>query len=119
MFIQQLVGVVGIIAATFLVQTWVGRRGTYSIGQIGCALCSIVFVASKSYALTLTFTSIQQSFLMIDSTAITTFAPESYPTRIRSLGNGWSQAHLKLGAIAAPLVIGLVLESAHGIILAL
>jgi MFS family permease len=109
----------GIFAATWLVNTKVGRRGTYAVGQIGCALCLSVFIASTSYPLTLTITSFQYFFWMVNSTAIYTIAPESYPTRIRSLGNGWSNAHMKLGAIASPLFMGLILESGDGIFIAL
>lgn len=41
--------------------------------------------------------------------ALATMTPELYPTRIRATGVGWAQGIGRLGAIAAPLVVGAVI----------
>ena len=56
---------------------------------------------------------------MINSTVIYTIGPEAYPTEIRSTGNGWTNAHLKIGAMIASPLIGGILELPGGLAISL
>jgi len=40
-----------------------------------------------------------------------TYTPELYPTAIRAMGSGWAAGVGRIGGMAAPLVVGMMIEA--------
>ena len=45
-----------------------------------------------------------------------TYTPELYPTAIRAMGSGWAAGVGRIGGMAAPLVVGMMIEAGSIII---
>lgn len=52
--------------------------------------------------------------MMMSFAALYTITPESYPTEIRNIGNGWANALARLGGLLAPLTAGPILDLSGG-----
>jgi putative MFS transporter len=107
---QQACGLPGILLASWLINTALGRKWTTAIPFFISGLLSLVFFFFQSiYAVTIC-TMIYSFFAYMGWGAIYTIVPESYDTSIRSFGVGWTILMAKIGGILAPTITGYMLE---------
>ena len=105
--------VLGSILVTFLID-WTGRRLWFGV--------SLVLAALPFFALTLAHVSAPSSVLLLVSIgallvnpvciAIGVYAAECYPTHLRALGGGIGSSWIRIAAIVAPSVMGLLIPRA-------
>lgn len=110
-FIGGLAGVLAAIAGTAVIDV-IGRRWTFTIAFVGCAipLCILTGVPmGSSIYLLVTLATMSIFFISVLLAGTYAYLPEIYPTRMRALGTGVASAWLRIGSIVAPLIVGLLL----------
>ena len=108
--IQQTCGIPGILLASRLINTKLGRKWTTAIPFFIRGVVSLVFFFSQSVYAVTACTMISNSLSYMGWGAIYTIVPESYDTNIRSFGVGWANLMAKIGGVLAPTITGVMLE---------
>jgi MFS transporter, putative metabolite:H+ symporter len=113
-FYSGAVGVAAACAGTALIDV-IGRRWTFAIGFVGCAvplfiLCALPVGAPVGQVVTLATVSV--FFISILLAGVYAYVPEIYPTRMRALGAGVASCWLRIGSIIGPVLVGVLLTHA-------
>jgi putative MFS transporter len=107
-------GVAAACAGTALIDV-IGRRFTFAIGFIGCAVPLFVLYALPPGAPVVevvTLATISVFFISILLAGVYAYVPEIYPTRMRALGAGVASSWLRIGSIIGPMLVGFLLAHA-------
>ena len=110
-FIGGVAGVVAAVAGAAVIDV-IGRRWTFTIAFVGCAIPLFILVGTSrgsSIALLVTLATVSIFFISILLAGAYAYLPEIYPTRMRALGTGVASAWLRIGSIVAPLIVGALL----------
>ncbi|AYD39391.1 MFS transporter [Clostridium fermenticellae] len=97
----------GYYSAAYLIEK-IGRKKVLVIYLIGTAVSAYLFGQAASSNSVLTFGCLLYFFSLGAWGAVYAYTPEVYPTSIRGCGTGWAAAIGRIGAIAAPYVVGLM-----------
>ncbi|MCG3754009.1 MFS transporter [Amycolatopsis sp. Poz14] len=94
----------GTVAASYLMDR-VGRKAVFVVCLLLYAACAVLYVSVESTALILVFGSLLQFFSAGNTAANYTYTPELFPTRARASGIGSASAWGRVGAVAGPLLV--------------
>lgn len=97
----------GYYSSAYLIER-VGRKVVLVVYLAGTALSSYLFGQATSVTTVLVFGCLLYFFSLGAWGAVYAYTPEVYPTRARGSGVGWAAAVGRIGAIAAPYIVGLV-----------
>jgi putative MFS transporter len=100
----------GYYSAAYLIER-IGRKAVLVVYLAGTALSSYLFGQAASVTNVLVFGCLLYFFSLGAWGAVYAYTPEVYPTRARGSGTGWAAAVGRIGAIAAPYIVGLVYET--------
>ena len=103
----------GYIAAAALVEK-IGCKATLAGFLAACAVCAWFFGQSSSAAEVMAWGSLMSFFNLGAWGVLYTYTPELYPVRFRAAGSGWAAAAGRLGGIAAPSAVALLLQRQSG-----
>ncbi|KAF7067540.1 hypothetical protein CFC21_073423 [Triticum aestivum] len=111
-FVTSLAEIPGLIASALLVE-WFGRKATMWCLLFTCCgfLGPLVFYQSELWTTGLLFGA--RACAMGSYTVVCLYAPEVYPTSVRSTGVGIATAMGRVGGIICPLVAVGMLRSCH------
>ncbi len=98
----------GYCAAAWLVDV-IGRRYTLSGFLMMSGVCSYFFGNAATPEELLAWGAAMSFFNLGAWGVIYTYTPELYPTSIRALGAGWAAGFGRIGGMAAPAVVGILL----------
>ena len=111
----SLAGIPGFIFSAWLVEKW-GRKGTCVLMLLGSALFAYLYgqaAASKVPVEQLIATGMCMQFFMFGMWSVLyAYTPELYPTRIRATGSGFASSIGRIGSLAGPSIVGIVLPVA-------
>ena len=110
-FIGGVAGVLAAMAGAAVIDV-IGRRWTFTIAFVGCAIPLFILVGTSrgpSIQLLVTLATVSIFFISILLAGTYAYLPEIYPTRMRALGTGVASAWLRIGSIVAPLIVGVLL----------
>lgn len=99
----------GYYSVAYLIEK-VGRKMILVVYLIGTALSAYLFGQATSVTYVLVFGCLLYFFSLGAWGAVYAYTPEVYPTHARGTGVGWAAAIGRIGAIAAPYIVGLVYE---------
>ncbi len=108
--IMSLAQLPGYYSAAYLIET-IGRKAVLVIYLGGTALAAYLFGQSSSMGQILLFGSLLYFFSLGAWGGVYAYTPEMYPTSARGSGAGWAAAVGRLGMIAAPYLVGLMVQS--------
>ena len=100
--------------STALLIDRVGRRTIFLFGfAADCVLLIILWqvAGATSGIMIWLLTTLATTFNSILAIAVYLYVPENFPTRMRALGTGSASACARIGAMAAPTVVGLVMQA--------
>jgi putative MFS transporter len=100
----------GYYSAAYLIEK-IGRKVVLVVYLIGTSLSAYLFGQAASAVTVLVFGCLLYFFSLGAWGAVYAYTPEVYPTRVRGSGAGWAAAIGRIGAIAAPYIVGLVYET--------
>jgi putative MFS transporter len=100
----------GYYSAAYLIEK-IGRKSVLVVYLAGTALSAYLFGQAASVTTVLVFGCLLYFFSLGAWGAVYAYTPEVYPTRVRGTGVGWAAAVGRIGAIAAPYIVGLVYET--------
>ncbi|EGW41009.1 MFS transporter [Desulfosporosinus sp. OT] len=100
----------GYYSAAYLIEK-IGRKAVLVIYLSGTAVAAYLFGQSASPTEILIFGSLLYFFSLGAWGGVYAYTPEMYPTRTRASGAGWAAAVGRIGAIAAPFVVGWIYQS--------
>ncbi|WP_443662089.1 MFS transporter [Clostridium sp.] len=100
----------GYYSAAYLIEK-IGRKAVLVSYLVGTAVSAYLFGQATSAATVLVFGCLLYFFSLGAWGAVYAYTPEVYPTRIRGTGTGWAAAIGRIGAIAAPYIVGVVYET--------
>lgn len=105
----------GYFSAAYLVERW-GRKRTLVVYLIGCALAVLVFglrgLGSEASGVELILWGSLVSFFNLGAWGVVYgYTPELYPTEARGSGTGWAAGVGRVGGIAGPYLVGLMLDA--------
>ncbi|AZV57053.1 MFS transporter [Clostridium sp. AWRP] len=100
----------GYYSAAYLIEK-IGRKVVLVVYLIGTSLSAYLFGQATSSVTVLVFGCLLYFFSLGAWGAVYAYTPEVYPTRVRGSGAGWAAAIGRIGAIAAPYIVGLVYET--------
>lgn len=100
----------GYYSAAYLIEK-IGRKVVLVVYLIGTSLSAYLFGQATSAVTVLAFGCLLYFFSLGAWGAVYAYTPEVYPTRVRGSGAGWAAAIGRIGAIAAPYIVGLVYET--------
>jgi putative MFS transporter len=100
----------GYYSAAYLIER-IGRKSVLVIYLAGTAVAAYLFGQGSSATLVLVYGCLLYFFSLGAWGAVYAYTPEVYPTRARGSGAGWAAAVGRIGAIAAPYIVGLVYET--------
>ena len=109
--IMTLAQLPGYYCAAWLVDV-VGRKYTLSLFLLCSGVASYFFGHSDTAWTIMLWGAIMSFFNLGAWGVIYTYTPELYPTSIRALGSGWAAGVGRIGGMAAPVLVGVML--AHG-----
>ncbi len=103
----------GYFSAAYLVERW-GRKPTLVGYLLGCAAATLLFGlrglgAEASEAELILWGSLVSFFNLGAWGVLYGYTPELYPTAVRGSGAGWAAGIGRVGGIAGPYVVGLML----------
>jgi putative MFS transporter len=93
----------------------IGRKWCFGLGFAGGSFPLLILsrIAESTSAFdVMLLAATANAFLAFILAGIYVYAPEIYPTRMRALGAGAASAWLRVGAVAGPLLVGMVLPTA-------
>lgn len=100
----------GYYSAAYLIER-IGRKSVLVIYLAGTAVAAYLFGQGSSAAMVLVYGCLLYFFSLGAWGAVYAYTPEVYPTRARGSGAGWAAAVGRIGAIAAPYIVGLVYQA--------
>jgi MFS transporter, putative metabolite:H+ symporter len=101
----QFVGILGRIVMSFLVDSW-GRVKTFALCAVGAAVMAVI-VGQQNSHLGLMIAGYGLAFFHDGGqSGIAAYAPELYPTRVRTTGVGWANGAARIAAFLAPIALG-------------
>lgn len=103
----------GYFAAAVLVEK-IGRKATLALFLAACSLCAWRFGGAQSADAVLAWGAAMSFFNLGAWGVLYTYTPELYPVRFRAAGSGWAAAAGRLGGIAAPSAVALLLQRQSG-----
>ena len=103
----------GYFSATYLVERW-GRKGTLVVYLLGCAVAALVFgvrglAAGVSGTELVLWGSLVSFFNLGAWGVVYGYTPELYPTATRGSGTGWATGVGRIGGIAGPYLVGVMI----------
>ncbi len=103
----------GYFSAAYLVERW-GRKGTLVVYLLGCAAAALVFglrglAADASGAELVLWGSLVSFFNLGAWGVVYGYTPELYPTASRGAGAGWAAGVGRIGGIAGPYLVGVMI----------
>ncbi len=101
----QFCGIGGRLTMSFLVDRW-GRVKTFALCAVGAASMAVLFGQQTSYGGLLLLGYALAFFHDGGQSGIAAYAPELYPTRVRTTGVGWANGAARIAAFLAPVAIG-------------
>lgn len=104
------VGALGNVGAGLLLNR-IGRKRAMLVFFLCGGIMLMIWGAQSQPSTILLFGAISSFFIYGVSGAVYTYTTEVYPTRLRATGTGWSGGAQRVGAILAPLIIGLMIGS--------
>merc|ERR1712019_100125 len=113
MVLYNLVGLPGVLVASCLVESALGRRFTLAVALFGTTICIGLFASTQSELQLVLYSSLTNFIANSAWAALYTYSSEVYMTEIRSQGTGVAHAWHDLAGIRAPIVGGWVLHT-HG-----
>jgi putative MFS transporter len=108
--IMSLAQLPGYFSAAYLIEV-IGRKPVLVIYLLGTALAAHFFGQSASVAQILVWGCFLYFFSLGAWGAVYAYTPEMYPTKARGSGAGWAAAVGRMGAIAAPYLVGVIYQS--------
>lgn len=108
--IMTLAQLPGYYSAAYLIER-IGRKAVLIIYLAGTALAAHFFGQSTSTSQIMLWGSLLYFFSLGAWGAVYAYTPEMYPTHARGTGAGWASAIGRLGAIAAPYVVGMLYQT--------
>lgn len=100
----------GYYSASYLIEK-IGRKPVLVVYLIGTALSSYLFGQATSVTTVLVFGCLLYFFSLGAWGAVYAYTPEVYPTSVRGSGVGWAAGIGRIGAIAAPYIVGLIYQA--------
>ncbi|MEJ7842990.1 MAG: MFS transporter [Rubrobacter sp.] len=105
----------GYFSAAYLVERW-GRKGTLVVYLLGCAVAALVFgvrgLADGVSGTELVLWGSLVSFFNLGAWGVVYgYTPELYPTESRGSGTGWATGVGRIGGIAGPYLVGVMIEA--------
>lgn len=113
--VQQFCGVLGVLAASLLVDTKLGRKYTVVVPFVMAGGSSLLLFFDQGFLLTIGFTSLLNFCIVMAYGALYTITPESYTAEIRNTGCGWANTWARGGGIIAPPLVGALLGYSWGL----
>ena len=103
----------GYFSAAYLVERW-GRKGTLVVYLLGCAVAALVFgvrglAAGVSGTELVLWGSLVSFFNLGAWGVVYGYTPELYPTATRGSGTGWATGVGRIGGIAGPYLVGVMI----------
>lgn len=108
--IMTLAQVPGYFTAAYLIEV-IGRKAVLILYLTGTAVAAYFFGQSNTVTEIMVMGSLLYFFSLGAWGAVYAYTPENYPTWARGTGVGWAAAVGRLGAIAAPYVVGVVYQA--------
>lgn len=100
----------GYYSAAYLIER-IGRKPVLVVYLAGTAISAYLYGQAASVTAVLVFGCLLYFFSLGAWGAVYAYTPEVYPTQARGTGVGWAAAVGRIGAIAAPYIVGLMYES--------
>lgn len=100
----------GYYSAAYLIEK-IGRKAVLVIYLAGTAFSAYMYGQGSSVTDVLIFGCLLYFFSLGAWGAVYAYTPEVYPTKVRGSGAGWAAAIGRIGAIAAPYIVGLVYQT--------
>ncbi len=100
----------GYYSAAYLIEK-IGRKAVLAIYLAGTAVAAYLFGHGESVTAILVSGCLLYFFSLGAWGAVYAYTPEVYPTRVRGSGTGWAAAVGRLGAIAAPYIVGVIYQT--------
>lgn len=100
----------GYYSAAYLIER-IGRKAVLVIYLAGTALSAYMYGQAASVTTVLVFGCLLYFFSLGAWGVVYAYTPEVYPTKVRGSGAGWAAAVGRIGAIAAPYIVGLVYQA--------
>lgn len=100
----------GYYSAAYLIER-IGRKSVLVVYLAGTALSAYLYGQAASVTTILIFGCLLYFFSLGAWGAVYAYTPEVYPTKVRGSGTGWAAAVGRIGAIAAPYIVGLVYQT--------
>lgn len=103
----------GYFVASYLVEKW-GRKATLAAFLLASGLMALIFGFSSSTAILLLTGALLSFFNLGAWGALYAYTPENYPTAIRAAGAGFAAGFGRLGSVAAPYLVGVLVQAKIG-----
>ncbi|AKN32247.1 major facilitator transporter [Clostridium carboxidivorans P7] len=100
----------GYYSAAYLIES-IGRKAVLVAYLSGTAVAAYLFSQAASVTNVIVYGCLLYFFSLGAWGAVYAYTPEVYPTRVRGRGVGSAAAVGRIGAIAAPYIVGLVYQS--------
>jgi putative MFS transporter len=100
----------GYYSSAYLIEK-IGRKAVLAIYLAGTAISAYLFGHGESVNSILVSGCLLYFFSLGAWGAVYAYTPEVYPTRVRGSGTGWAAAVGRIGAIAAPYIIGVIYQA--------
>jgi putative MFS transporter len=103
----------GYFSAAYLVERW-GRKGTLVVYLLGSAVAALAFglrgLAADASGMEIVLWGSLVSFFNLGAWGVLySYTPELYPTEARGSGAGWAAGVGRIGGIAGPYLVGVML----------
>ncbi|KAJ3288123.1 hypothetical protein HDU79_005094 [Rhizoclosmatium sp. JEL0117] len=108
-FILAIMGIPGSIAGMYLIDTWMGRRGTMAASTFGTAAALFLFTFSRTPSFQLLCGCIVSVLQNCMYGVLYTYTPEVFESRVRGTANGAAASLSRVFGCFAPLLTGSLL----------
>ncbi|KAI7871276.1 major facilitator superfamily domain-containing protein [Spinellus fusiger] len=106
--VYSVAGVPGSVIASYMIETWLGRKGTMALSAFGSAVALFIFSVINS-RLTMLISSSMVSFLAtLLYAVIYGYTPEVFDTNIRGTAVGTAAGIGRVAGIISPVVCGMM-----------
>lgn len=118
MTLQQFVGILSVVSATFSVKSRLGRKWSQALSLMAGSVFMYIFLVPFAYWAVLLCSTLFYFFSLMAYSVQYAYTPESFPADIRNSGVGLCSASNRLASVISPLIAGILLEMQHGLIAA-
>ena len=91
----------------------IGRKLLLVIFMLAGASVAIALAYSRMFVLIIVLYALMSFFLNGLFGGVYIYTPEQYPTKFRTSGMGYASSFARVGAIASPILFGVLLSSIH------